>query len=112
MVQGVCGGVSLIGTAGAFLGSLFIAALGFVLIDQFSISAFLMVAALGFTGAMIDSLIGDLWQLRYLSPEGVKSDFADGYFELPAGIPWLNNDMVNFISGLCMAILAILVFGW
>jgi uncharacterized protein (TIGR00297 family) len=108
--QGVSGGISVTGTAGAFLGSLFIAALGFVLIDQFSISVFLMVAALGFTGAMIDSLIGDLWQLRYLSPEGVKRDFADGYFELPAGIPWLNNDMVNFVSGLITAVIAILVF--
>lgn len=107
--QGVSGGISVTGTAAALLGSLFIAALGFVLVEQFSISTFLMVAALGFVGAMIDSLIGDLWQRRYLSPEGVKSDFADGYFQLPAGIAWLNNDLVNFISALLVAVLSFLL---
>lgn len=107
--QGVSGGISLAGTAGALLGSLFIAALGFVLVGQYSMSTFLLVAALGFAGALIDSLIGDLWQARYLSPDGFKSDFADGYFQKPAGLLWLNNDLVNFFSALLVAVLSFLM---
>ena len=109
LAQGASGGISAIGTAGALLGSFVIAALGFVLVPQYSLSMFWTVSALGFAGCLIDSLLGDLWQLRYLSPEGLRSDFAEGPFQQKAGIHWLNNDLVNFVSALLAAALSFFV---
>jgi uncharacterized membrane protein len=110
MTQGTSGGVSVIGSLAALFGSIAVSAIGFMLSPQFTISTFALVALLGFVGSLIDSLIGDLWQSKYISENGEKSDYEDANFTQKAGIDWLNNDMVNFFSGLLIVAIAILVF--
>ena len=118
--KGLSGGVTLLGTAASLGGSIFIAlcALGLYInimgLNLNVLFGFLIVIIIGFIGALIDSIIGDKFQAKYKC--NVCLDFTEKRrhhnlsTDLVAGIRWIDNDMVNLLSGFFAASLCILVF--
>ncbi len=97
---GSSGGVSLLGTSGAFLGSLVIALVAAMFIKTFSL--ILIIAVSGFIGSIIDSLVGATIQAQYLCPVcgkiTEKMSHCEGHeTRRISGWKWVDNDVVNTI---------------
>ena len=112
--RGTSGAVSLLGTCAAVMGSLIIA-LASYLIFELRIEDFYFILLLGFTGNLIDTLLGAFVQAGYeCSTCGLKTEktiHCDEVTYLIKGYPFLNNDTVNFLSGFFTLILGILISG-
>lgn len=87
---GVSGGISWMGS----MSTLFAAAA----VGSFSgsTSEFFVILIAGITGSLADSLIGSFFQIKYLTPAGEQTDFKTA--RVASGLPWMTNDMVNFLS--------------
>jgi uncharacterized protein (TIGR00297 family) len=120
MPKGVSGGVTMAGFFGAILGAV---AVGLcVCMDDWEvlgnlmgwckIEIFIAVAGFGVIGTLIDSILGDLLQAKYRSVDGELLDRPDGggvnYPE--KGFALISNDIVNFLTGLLVLIIAWAVF--
>lgn len=115
--KGVSGGVTMAGFLGAFLGSVAIAICGF-LMDWIEVrqtnhwgqwQIFIFIFGFGLLGTLIDSVIGDLFQRKYIRFGGLISDVPIGEKDIIVqGIEWLTNDVVNVITGLFTLILGAL----
>lgn len=112
--QGISGGISLVGTFGAFLGSLVIALSGFFWIDLNWLHYFLLMIAAGLFGSFFDSFLGATFQSQ--GQCSVCSKITEKEFHCGAvtthyrGVKWLNNDAVNFLAGASSAIFILLIF--
>jgi uncharacterized protein (TIGR00297 family) len=103
---GLSGGISLLGTLSGLLGSLLIAIAwyGAFALDSNLSWVFLtsIITIAGFSGMIVDSLLGATLQGHYWDPERnqiTEHDQRDGQrFELCRGVRWIDNDMVNFLS--------------
>ncbi len=95
--KGLSGGVSLPGFIGAFIGSFAIA--------LFAENDFSVVLFWGMMGSVIDSILGLIFQAKYLK-DGQLSDRNEG--ELVKGFSFITNDFVNFASNVLVLILFIL----
>ena len=117
--KGTSGGVSALGVLASAGGSLTIALvfyIGYGLLFDFTPFAFRAAAYItiaGFAGSLVDSLIGASLQAQYLcatSGATTEKRFESGTpNELLRGVPIINNDMVNFLSGLCATGFAVLL---
>jgi uncharacterized membrane protein len=60
----------------------------------------LLIGFAGFAGNIIDSLIGDRWQVKYgISKKGPLYDSQEeSDYTAVKGFVWMNNDMVNFLA--------------
>jgi len=120
MPKGVSGGVTMAGFFGAILGAV---AVGLcVCIDDWEVLAnlmgcckmeiFIAVAGFGVIGTLIDSILGDLLQAKYRSVDGELLDRPEGgdvkYPE--KGFAFVSNDVVNFMTGLLVLMVACAVF--
>lgn len=122
LTNGISGGVSLLGTTFAFLGSSFIAsffaaAFLFLYGPDFKTMIYYSVLCLisGFCGSLIDSLLGASIQAQYYCSQTSsiteKSHFNNVPNKLTHGIAFFNNDMVNFFSNLISSsVLALFVY--
>lgn len=110
--RGTSGAISLIGTIAALGGSLLIAATAYFLLTL-SVEEFYLVFILGFFGNIIDTLLGAYVQAQYQCLQcGIKTEklsHCGQGTKLIKGIPFLNNDVINFLSGFFVLILGILV---
>ena len=110
--RGTSGGMSAAGTAAAAAGAALVALVSRGL--GLSTSASVGVALAGFVGALVDSLIGATLQARAwcdrcgASTERAVHDCGQST-RLAGGLAWMNNDVVNFLSGLAGGLLAA---GW
>ncbi len=114
--KGLSGGVTLLGTATAFISSLVIAFVWFVLYRGYCSSvsqrllALSVIAITGFVGCIIDSYLGACVQAHYKDPatgELTEKEYKDGrQLELVQGIRWVDNDMVNLLSNIFSAVFA------
>ncbi|MBR2281819.1 MAG: DUF92 domain-containing protein, partial [Spirochaetales bacterium] len=114
---GVSGGVTWLGTVGAFLSSAFIAVCWYVFFlfsigpNAVSVHGAALVCLLGFAGAIVDSYLGATIQALYFDPESralTEKDEIDGRkLELSRGVRWVDNDMVNLISNIFSAVFAL-----
>lgn len=107
---GLSGGVSWAGTLGGFLGAAAMAAFTLeILTHDLNIQGVLTIAAAGFLGMLIDSLLGATLQARYRNEEtGELTDLPTKI--LHSGYPWMSNDAVNLLSNLLTVLLAGLCF--
>ena len=116
MIKGVSGGVTGAGFVGAFLGAVSIAI--FVFWTELSslgssVSAFWLVAVFGFIGSILDSVLGVLFQAKYLDEMGNQVDSSDsGRRSMAAGYRWVTNDVVNAITGVLMLLVAVMYLCW
>ncbi|MGA2377724.1 MAG: DUF92 domain-containing protein [Spirochaetia bacterium] len=131
VLRGVSGGVSILGTAMALAGALFIA-LVFAL-ENFSLgvvpNGFLritvFVAAGGFVGSLLDSFLGATIQAQYEVRVGgqeseqapmmapalteLRADACGRPNRLARGLSFVNNDLVNFASCALATLLGVLL---
>ncbi|HEY2422314.1 MAG TPA: DUF92 domain-containing protein [Neobacillus sp.] len=108
--RGTSGAVSLLGSGAAMAGSLLISLLSFWLfhLDFFSS---LIILLFGFLGNVIDTVIGAFYQQLYICRLcGIETEKRH-HCQIPTirikGFALVDNDMVNFISGMLAAIFAI-----
>jgi uncharacterized protein (TIGR00297 family) len=111
--KGTSGAISLLGSVAALLGSLLISIISFWLFDLGPLLS-LFVFLLGFTGNIIDTLMGAFYQQAYVCNHcGIETEKTT-HCQLPTtrikGFTFVDNDMVNFLSGFLAAVIAIGIF--
>ena len=114
--KGLSGGITLLGTAGAFISALVIALAWFIFFDGYCASvsqgllALTVVCLTGFMGCIIDSYLGACVQAHYKDPdtgELTEKEYKNGVqLELVQGLRWVDNDMVNLLSNVFSAVFA------
>jgi uncharacterized protein (TIGR00297 family) len=104
--KGVSGGVTSLGTAASIMGSVVIAGIYFMFHDNLMHA--LLVGAIGFLGSVLDSVIGELFQAKYI---GGNSEITDdkNAGELVSGLRIISNNKVNFIAVTLSALLAFVI---
>lgn len=115
--KGLSGGITLLGTATAFISSLVIGLSWFIFFSRYfaSISQGLLglsiIAITGFMGCIIDSYLGACAQAHYKDPETgelTEKEYKNGQqLELVQGLRWVDNDMVNLLSNLFSSVFAL-----
>lgn len=104
--KGLSGGISVKGTLLGFLGSLLIGGLYWFCYGA-AISTVLIITMSGFAGMLIDSVIGSIFQSKYINEKGNVTEAKSGAAKLMKGFHWMSNDTVNALSNL--AVTAILL---
>lgn len=109
--KGLSGGVSLLGTASSAAATVLCAGLHFAFFRSWSEA--LAVVVFGNLGCLIDSILGDLAQEKFRCDRcgclTEKRTHCDAPTVHAAGIPGLDNCMVNLISNALAAATAVLV---
>lgn len=108
--KGTSGAISLLGSSAALGGALLISLISMWLF-QLSIAESLIIFLFGYIGNIIDTLIGAFYQQEYKCKKcGIHTEkrVHCGLSTIRIkGFPFVDNDMVNFLSGLAAAIIAI-----
>lgn len=111
--QGVSGGISIRGTIGAALGSFAIALSGILWINQNYVQYVLLVICAGLIGSIFDSILGATIQAQNkcsvcnkITEKNIHCGVESNHY---VGYEWINNDMVNFFSGLAGAVVIIIL---
>lgn len=111
--QGVSGGVSFVGTTGAFLGAFVIYLSGVYWLDGNLFSAFVLVVFAGLAGSFFDSVLGATIQAQNkctvcdkITEREVHCGEKTQRFK---GLDWLNNDLVNLFASI-FGIVILLIF--
>jgi uncharacterized protein (TIGR00297 family) len=119
VAKGMSGGVSALGFLASLGGAFFIgfiAILGLYMnrqLEPVGIFYLLVIVSGGFLGSVIDSLIGEMFQAKYVKNDGVT--LTERRFEnsrenrLVSGYDWINNNVVNFLSVLLASLASCLV---
>lgn len=101
--QGISGGISLIGTTGAFLGALAICFSGLVWNPLPTTQYFFLIILSGTFGSFFDSFLGATVQSQ--NKCGICSKITEREIhcgeksDYHSGLKWINNDLVNLLSG-------------
>lgn len=111
---GTSGGVSAIGSGGAVAGALFVAAVALVL--GWSSRVALAAAIGGIAGALTDSVLGaSVQSARWCDTcaRGTERERHDcgSLTRRIRGVGWMDNDVVNLLSGLAGGVVAALIAG-
>ncbi|WP_312471736.1 DUF92 domain-containing protein [Neobacillus sp.] len=108
--KGTSGAISLLGTLAAVAGSLLISLLSFWLFHLDILLSFL-IFLFGFIGNIIDTFIGAYYQQVYQCDQCGMETEKEVHCDLPTrrikGTAYVDNDMVNFLSGFLAAMMAI-----
>ena len=100
--KGISGGVTVLGLAAGAISS-FVIALLFMGTFGCSFSSLVIIASSGFLGSVFDSFLGATLQAAYRRKDGTltEEEYENGEKnERTRGIRWIDNDAVNFLSGL------------
>ncbi len=103
ITQGLSGGVSLIGLVAAAVGGLIMGILAFALIPSTMPITILTITAISFSGALLDSLLGKILQVKYLCRNGhltEKTHCHNAATQHFSGQAWANNSTINLLSAL------------
>ncbi len=107
--KGESGGITQLGTTGAFLGSLLIALFSLLAPGENLIARFLLILGFGFFTSIIDSIFGVFLQVKYYDeakglileerPKNMKG------IKKVSGYRFLTNGMVNFVTVMISCVL-------
>jgi uncharacterized protein (TIGR00297 family) len=104
---GTSGAVSLLGSTAGLAGS-FLIALVVGILFQLNGKDLISIFLFGFLGNIFDTLLGAFFQVAYIcricSSETEKKIHCNQATTILRGVPILNNDAVNFLSGFLAAI--------
>lgn len=107
---GTSGGVTALGTAASLAGGVSVALIYLVTLllrpESGHPAAALIVAAGGLLGSVVDSLLGAAVQAQYVDERGNRTERKEGN-TLLRGLPAINNDAVNALSGALVSALAL-----
>lgn len=94
--RGLSGGVSILGILASIVGALI---LSFFVYPEFGKSGVIFCTFLGFLGSIIDSILGSLFQRKYMTSDGLLSDYQEIKTDTPVkGLVFVSNNTVNLIS--------------
>ena len=111
---GLSGGMSLEGTLASLIGALLISSVAYGLgLTGYGIREFFVVAVSAFLGAILDSLLGSLLQVKYRCPIcgtiTEREEHCDTAAVHESGFTAIDNDVVNMISCASSAVLATII---
>jgi uncharacterized protein (TIGR00297 family) len=112
---GASGGVSLAGTLASLAGALFVVLAAFAFeIMQPDLDLLWRLALAGFAGSLFDSLLGATLQARRWcdacnAPTERRIHSCGSRTRVAGGISWLDNDVVNLVSGVGGGLLAVIL---
>ncbi len=111
--QGTSGGISIVGTMGAILGSLVIAFSGLLWVDFQIATYFLVIITAGLLGSFFDSFLGATIQAQgkcniceKVTEKNIHCGANTSHYR---GYKWLNNDGVNFLSAVFSSVFILLI---
>lgn len=104
MPVGLSGGISFVGTFGGLAASFFLAIVCYF-VFQFSFAIALLIALVGFVGMLVDSILGSIFQIKYLNSHKKIVETPEFDAVKIKGIWWCNNDVVNVLSNLITTLL-------
>ncbi len=107
--SGLSGGMSVIGTSASLIGAVLISLIAFAF-GKVDIIAMLVVIAAAFLGAVFDSFLGSVFQIKYKCSVCGKITEKKMHCDYPterySGLTLIDNDVVNLLGGLFSAALA------
>ena len=111
---GLSGGMSLEGTTASLLGALFISYIAYALgLVGYGIRELFIVAACAFLGAIFDSMLGSLIQVKYRCTVCGALTEREEHCDTPtvrdSGLTAIDNDVVNILSCTFASILALVL---
>ncbi|OIK16557.1 hypothetical protein BIV60_03530 [Bacillus sp. MUM 116] len=114
--KGTSGAISILGTIASIAGALLIAVFSFLLFHLHIFLAF-VIFLFGFFGNVIDTLFGAFYQQLYKCGQcGIETErrfHCQKETKRIKGYNYIDNDMVNFLSGFIAALFAMVVnFFW
>jgi uncharacterized protein (TIGR00297 family) len=111
--QGISGGISLIGTTGAFLGTFAICFSGLFWSTLPTTQYFFLIILSGIFGSFFDSFLGATVQSQNkcsvcnkITEREIHCNKKSDYH---SGMKWINNDMVNLLSGFSGSTILIII---
>lgn len=104
--SGVSGGVSLLGTLAGIVGSIISSLFAY---QSFGLKGSLFISVMGFVGMIIDSILGDVLQRKYVDSSGNFSDIATDNFSSLKGIATISNNTVNLMTLIIIMIIGIMI---
>ena len=122
ITKGLSGGVTKLGLWASFLGSALISQIYLNMMTGVGstppnfILWVLLCCLGGFTGSIIDSVLGELFQAKYIDEhlEVVETKHKQSE-KLIHGYAWLDNNMVNLLSNVivvCLFVVVLKMLGW
>lgn len=112
--KGMSGGMSVIGTLSALFGSVLISLIALMFQSKvFGVKFFVIALICAFIGSVFDSFLGSVFQVKYrcvsCSKLTEKPVHCGQRAEKYSGVSFMDNDFVNFFSGLFTASLALIL---
>lgn len=108
---GLSGGVTAFGLFAGLVFSFLMAATALNISHHINLFVFAIIGTAGFVGNLVDSIVGDIWQIKYL--ENAQANWSDNpnseVFET-RGHPFITNDIVNFIAVSTSSLIGYLLF--
>lgn len=105
---GESGGVSLLGLVASLFGGMIIG--GIYLISQYNILNFILIALMGLTGSIFDSILGTLFEGKYICLKcGTKVEeklHCDYPTKLVEGFASIDNNIVNLLNNIFIFVLS------
>lgn len=110
--KGLSGGVSILGTCSAIIGSLCIMLFSTVLLKT-SLTVSIIIGCLCFLQTLLDSIMGSLVQAKYMCVLCGKPNEKAVCCGIPSkhisGVRWINNNVVNAVTSIIIVAMAMVL---
>jgi uncharacterized protein (TIGR00297 family) len=102
---GISGGISLYGSLAGLIAAFSIVVLAHFCVVEINLATGVLLMLLGFSGMLLDSIIGALFQARFKNSAGLSDDDTGKNVKLISGYRWMTNDLVNLSSNLIVCLI-------
>ena len=95
--RGISGGVTFTGLIAGIIGSFLVATIVFIN-PLYGVTEYLVVAILGVLGTLVDSILGALFQRKYINNEGMIVEASETITKPYRGFKFVTNNVVNLVT--------------